>query len=678
MRETFGALGPIDHLVFSPVARAGGPARELDLAAARRAFEIKFWGPFAAVQAADVRESIVFVSGVAATTPMRGGSATAAVNGAIEALVRTLAVELAPVRVNAVSPGIIATPTWDVMAAEDRDAMFDRLAGALPAGAGRRGRRRRRGDLASAHERLRHRHHASGRRRPPARRPLTVRATRVADAEAFLARAGPFLAEHEPEHNLALGLLGRLRVEPRLYGFDPVFVVAEEAGAVVGCLLRTPPHGVVLSRFASLEAVDAVAEAVLDMQAGLPGAVGPTDVAARFAGTWSRLTGAAARLAIRQRVHAAADRARAPARARPHAGGEARTTCPTVLAWLTAFAEEALGEMAHVEEVEATYRRREADPDGAWLLWDDDGPVSLAAYGSPTPTGTRVGPVYTPPEHRGRGYATSLVAELTAERLATGLAFCFLFTDLAQPDLERDLRPDRLRAGGRLGSVVVRPAAGIGGPMPIQRRCRHGCTSRSASRSRRSPSAAGACCFPAPRAPRATSRTASRPSSPRPCAASFTGAPGEPRRPAQRDGLVRRCGRAAAAHARARGRVVVLPPARAGRRAAAPRRARRHAAARRLLSSLRRPPYDWRGCSSSVRTASAATATCRRTASSRGSARSSARSAPTAPRTRFGGRCPNCGGDFARRPIRPPAKLEQYPASTERVLKPHPGCSPAA
>ena len=134
VRETFGALGPIDHLVFSPVARAGGPPRSLDLEAARRAFEIKLWGPFAAVQAADVRGSIVFVSGVAATTPMRGGSATAAVNGAVEALVRTLAVELAPVRVNAVSPGIVATPTWDGMAAEDREAMFARLAGALPAG----------------------------------------------------------------------------------------------------------------------------------------------------------------------------------------------------------------------------------------------------------------------------------------------------------------------------------------------------------------------------------------------------------------------------------------------------------------------------------------------------------------------------------------------------------------
>ena len=78
VRETFAALGPVDHLVLSPVARAGGPAKSLDLAAARTAFETKFWGPFAAVQAAEVRESIVFVSGVAAATPMRGGSATAA------------------------------------------------------------------------------------------------------------------------------------------------------------------------------------------------------------------------------------------------------------------------------------------------------------------------------------------------------------------------------------------------------------------------------------------------------------------------------------------------------------------------------------------------------------------------------------------------------------------------
>lgn len=255
---------------------------------------------------------------------------------------------------------------------------------------------------------------------------------RINDPGAFSGRAGPFLNAHEPEHNLPLGLLGRLLEEPRLYGFGPAFVVAEDGGRVVGCLLRTPPHGVVLSRFDSLEAVDLVVGAILDMHPGLPGAVGPHDVVERFSSAWSELTGAQARIGIRQRVHCAS-----VVRGLPRAPGRMREAgpddIPIVLDWLDGFAAEALGETPHREEAEASYRRREADPDGAWLLWDDDGPVSLAGYGNPTPTGTRIGPVYTPPEHRGRGYATSLVADLTAERLAAGLAFCFLFTDLANP-----------------------------------------------------------------------------------------------------------------------------------------------------------------------------------------------------------------------------------------------------
>ena len=134
VRAFFTGLGPVDHLVSSTVARAGGTAKELDLGAARTAFETKLWGPFAAIQAADVTRSIVLLSGAAASTPMRGGASTAAVNGAVEALVRTLAVELAPVRVNAVSPGIIDTPTWAAMAADEREALFTRLAAALPVG----------------------------------------------------------------------------------------------------------------------------------------------------------------------------------------------------------------------------------------------------------------------------------------------------------------------------------------------------------------------------------------------------------------------------------------------------------------------------------------------------------------------------------------------------------------
>ena len=78
--------------------------------------------------------------------------------------------------------------------------------------------------------------------------------------------------------------------------------------------------------------------------------------------------------------------------------------------------------------------RRRSDPDGGWRLWEDDGRVvSLAGFGSRTPNGIRVGPVYTPPEFRGKGYASALVGRMTAELLDGRHRFCFLFTDLANP-----------------------------------------------------------------------------------------------------------------------------------------------------------------------------------------------------------------------------------------------------
>ena len=71
-------------------------------------------------------------------------------------------------------------------------------------------------------------------------------------------------------------------------------------------------------------------------------------------------------------------------------------------------------------------------------LWEDGGRVvSLAGFGGPTPRGIRVGPVYTPPELRNRGYARALVADLSAERLAAGRRYCFLFTDLSNPTSNR-------------------------------------------------------------------------------------------------------------------------------------------------------------------------------------------------------------------------------------------------
>ena len=72
--------------------------------------------------------------------------------------------------------------------------------------------------------------------------------------------------------------------------------------------------------------------------------------------------------------------------------------------------------------------------DGGIAVWEVDGePVSCAGFGSETPNGVRIGPVYTPPERRRRGYGSALTAHLTQQLLDGGRTFCFLYTDLANP-----------------------------------------------------------------------------------------------------------------------------------------------------------------------------------------------------------------------------------------------------
>ena len=77
--------------------------------------------------------------------------------------------------------------------------------------------------------------------------------------------------------------------------------------------------------------------------------------------------------------------------------------------------------------------RLSGDPEAGFWIWEDGEPVSLAGFSGPTPNGIRIGPVYTPEDRRRRGYATRLVAEMSAHQLAAGRRFCFLYTDLANP-----------------------------------------------------------------------------------------------------------------------------------------------------------------------------------------------------------------------------------------------------
>jgi hypothetical protein len=255
-----------------------------------------------------------------------------------------------------------------------------------------------------------------------------VKLTRHESADGFLAHAGEFLGAREAEHNLILGLCSRLRVSPSLYGKPPYFAVVEHDGRVVGATMRTPPHNLILSELDELAAIGTLLEDARAEFGSLPGVVGPKEAVARFAAAWPAET----RLEIAQRAFLA-DHVDAPAGVAGRMRDYERGDRALAAQWMDAFAEEALPEPPP-ESSEQFVDRREEDADGGIVLWEDDGrPVSMAGFGGRTPKGIRIGPVYTPPELRGHGYASALTAAITQRLLEGGLRFCFLFTDLANP-----------------------------------------------------------------------------------------------------------------------------------------------------------------------------------------------------------------------------------------------------
>lgn len=139
VERLFAQLGELDHLVYT----AGEPLRPfpidgLDLDDARLFLETRLWGAVAAVKHAHARirpgGSISLTSGSASARPQAGWLVGAGICSAMEAIARTLAVELAPIRVNAFAPGIVRTELWHGIPAADREAMFEATAQQLPVG----------------------------------------------------------------------------------------------------------------------------------------------------------------------------------------------------------------------------------------------------------------------------------------------------------------------------------------------------------------------------------------------------------------------------------------------------------------------------------------------------------------------------------------------------------------
>ncbi|MCX3058434.1 SDR family oxidoreductase [Streptomyces beihaiensis] len=135
----FTTVAPIDHLIVSVSGAAGsGPFEQLEVAELARGFDAKFWPQLRILKSAlphlTEHASVTLITAASAGSAFPGTSGLAAINGALNAMVPPLAVELAPRRINAVSPGVIDTPWWDRVPAERREELFEALVATTPVG----------------------------------------------------------------------------------------------------------------------------------------------------------------------------------------------------------------------------------------------------------------------------------------------------------------------------------------------------------------------------------------------------------------------------------------------------------------------------------------------------------------------------------------------------------------
>lgn len=252
---------------------------------------------------------------------------------------------------------------------------------------------------------------------------------RFAAADDFLGVAGDFLGAREAEHNLIFGICSNLRAMPGMFGGPPYLAVVTDRGRVVAAALRTPPHRLILSEIDDAGAIGLLVEDTRHRE--LPGIIGPREHARAFVEAWAAAGGPPARRTISERIYRLT-RVRQPSPVPGELRVATREDRDLVLAWTEGFMRDALGSADPAEVVSSADRWLDGR-ERTLYLWVDGEPTSLAGVGGPTPNGIRIGPVYTPPAARRRGYASALVAAVSQAELDAGRRFCFLFTDLANP-----------------------------------------------------------------------------------------------------------------------------------------------------------------------------------------------------------------------------------------------------
>lgn len=261
----------------------------------------------------------------------------------------------------------------------------------------------------------------------------------AADIEEFTRTTIPLLSADAARNTLILTVFARLASEgPHVFGqHDPQMLTWHDAqGEPAGAVLRTPPHGFLLSDVPD-EAVTALIGLLLDPGTGLDGREInlPESDQRAFAAAWTARTGHEPRVLERFRLYRLGELL--PPKPAPEGAARRATQHDVefVSRWLLGFWSEAEPSMPGLTIETALQAAVARIAEGCFWVWINGSgtPVSLAGH-TPIVAGMgRIGPVYTPPEQRGHGYGAGVTAAVSQAVRARGADEVLLFTDLANP-----------------------------------------------------------------------------------------------------------------------------------------------------------------------------------------------------------------------------------------------------
>ncbi len=257
---------------------------------------------------------------------------------------------------------------------------------------------------------------------------MLMKINRFEDVSQFYEQVKDYLLNHEALHNVQLALCNSLIQNPEHFDEKPYLTTVEVDGDVIAVAMRTPGRKLLLSKIEDFGSIEAIAQDIRHTQELLSGVNAPTAEAKAFVEAWHSLTGQSYHLKMALRAFQLEQ-----VQPIPKTTGELRLATQSyrqlLIPWYEAFALEALGTV----ESEAERKVERLLDRGIAYIWEDEIPVSMACHVRVMPNGAAVGLVYTPPEHRRKGYASACVAALSQTLLNQGHRYCCLFTDLANP-----------------------------------------------------------------------------------------------------------------------------------------------------------------------------------------------------------------------------------------------------